>query len=145
MEGWIQTRTVGLPGGLDQQQTQRLDFEPHYVSAETIALLAQHDGFEPQLTEVRWTGVWHVDQPGDYTLRVPFRSGQVTLFVDGQEIGRSEDVVRNEALVEAVTGLAEGPHQIEIVQLLSNQTDWAGATISVSRSGEPVDMRVTPY
>jgi hypothetical protein len=150
LDGWVQTRTVGLPGGLDEQTTQRLDFAPHYVSAATIALLAQHDGFEPQLTEERWRGVWQIDAPGDYTLRVDFRSGQVTLLVDGQLVAQSQEFDQNAGTLEGGLTLTPGPHTVEIVQVLSNETVWAGATVSALRTGpggaqEAVEMRVTPY
>ncbi len=145
LQGWTQTRTVGLPGGLDQETTQRLDFEPHYVSAETIALLVGHDGFEPQLSEIRWHGVWHVDQQAEYTLRVPFRSGQVTLLVDGQQVAQSQEFDQNEGVVEVTVALSRGPHEIEIVQALSNEVGRAGATIEAFRGTEAVEMRVTPY
>lgn len=145
LSGWVQTRTVGLPGGLDQQTTERLDFAPHYVSAQTIALLAQHNGFEPQLTEERWRGAWHIDEAGDYTLGVEFRSGQTTLLIDGQAVAQSQEFDQNQGTIEATVTLTAGPHQVEIVQSLSSGAVWAGATISASLTGQPVEMRVTPY
>jgi hypothetical protein len=145
LDGWLQTRTVGLPGGLDEQTTERLDFAPHYVSAATIALLAQHDGFEPLLAEERWRGVWQVDEAGEYTLSVQFPSGQVTLLVDGQTVVQSQEFNQSVDTIEVAVTLASGAHQIEIVQSLSTETDQAGVTISALRAGQPMEMRVTPY
>jgi hypothetical protein len=150
LSGWVQTRTIGLPGGLDEQTTQRLDFAPHYVSAATIGLLAQHDGFEPLLTEERWHGVWQVDAAGDYTLHVDFRSGQVTLLVDGQQVAQSQEFNPNERTLDAALTLSPGAHSVEIVQTLDNEATWAGATVLASRTNaagaqEAVEMLVTPY
>ena len=145
LRGWVQTRTVGLPGGLDAQTTQRFDLAPHYVSAATIALLAQHDGFEPQLTEERWHGVWHIDEGGEYTIGIEFRSGQTTLLIDGQSVAQSQEFNQSNETIEGTVTLTAGPHRVEIVQSRSTAVDWAGATISAIRAGQPVEMRVTPY
>jgi hypothetical protein len=145
LEGWIQTRTVGLPGGLDEQTTQRLDFAPHYVSAETVALLSQQDGFERQLTDLAWRGVWQIDAAGNYAVRVDFRSGQTTLLVDGQVALESDEFDINPGSIEAQVSLQPGPHSIEIVQSLRNVSPTAGAVISATREGQEIEMRVTPY
>jgi hypothetical protein len=143
--GWIQTRTLGLPGGLDETIEQRLDLAPHVLSASTLALLAQHEGLEPELSELRWRGIWHVESAGDYELQAAFRSGQLTLLVDGQQVAQSEDVVASEGVVETILTLSEGAHNIEIVQVLNNRAEWAGATISALQGGSATPMRVTPY
>lgn len=154
LSGWIQTRSVGVPGDPEQQVSQRLDFAPHYVSGTVVRLLAQRGTSEPILTEERWRGVWQVEEPGDYRLGVEFMAGAVTLLVDGAPVATAEAPLQGSGLMEADVALPAGPHALEIIQQLGTDVSWAGAVVSASRhlapegeqaAPEPVPLRVTPY
>lgn len=145
LAGWIQTRTVGLPGGVVEEKTQRLDAAPHYVSTETIALLSQQSGFKRQLSDISWHGVWHIDDAGDYGLQVEFRSGQTTLLIDGQQVAQSEEFDQTQNTLNVALTLQPGPHTIELIQSVNASAATAGAAVSAFRAGQPFEMRVTPY
>lgn len=139
LSGWVQQRTMALPGDIEPVVTQRLDFAPHYVSATILQLLAQTDAFERTLTEERWRGVWHVDQAGEYVLQVQFQSGTVTLLVDNAPVATGDG-----GRLEADLTLSTGPHAIEIVQRLETDVPWAGAVISASRRLPPATPGAQP-
>ena len=143
--GWLQQRSLGLPGDRNQQVTQRIDFSPHEISATLVTLLAQTAAFEPIVTEERWRGVWQVDRAGDYALRAQFQAGTVTLLIDGAEVATVQTPLQGLGELNATVALAPGPHTIELVQALDSGTPWVGLTFAAFLAGEPVEMDVRPY
>jgi hypothetical protein len=143
--GWVQQRSLGLPGVPDQQVTQRIDFAPHEVSARVAMLLAQTGAFEPIVTEESWRAVWQVDRAADYLLRARFRAGTVMLLVDGAEVAMVQAPLQGAGELAATVSLTAGPHTIELVQKLDFDTPWVGLTLEAFLQGQPVEMDVRPY
>jgi hypothetical protein len=145
--GWVQQRSLGLPGGPQQQITQRFDFEPHFVSTAPLTAAARTTSSEPIVTEERWRTVWHVDQPGDYTLRADFPAGTVTLLVDGAQVASEQTPLSGPGQLGATVSLTAGPHTLELVQKLDTDVPLAGIELSAFAPGQgkSMQMNVTPY
>jgi hypothetical protein len=143
--GWVHLRSTGLPSGLEQATTQRIDFAPHLVSTAVVRALARTTSSEPLLTEERWRGVWHIDRDGQYTLRADFPAGAVTILVDGVQAASEQAPLQGAGQVQAALSLSAGPHTVEIVQKLDRDVPIAGLTLSALANGQPLKMSVTPY
>lgn len=154
LRGWLHQRALGLQGDRKQLITQRLDFAPHYALTTVLKLEAEQG--ELFLTEDRWRGVWTVDEPGDYLLRVKFMAGTMALLVDGELLATEAMSRRGQGELAAEVALANGRHTLELVQQLNADVPWTGATLSIWRRVPPnvegeafrlvaVPLRVTPY
>lgn len=155
LDGWLHQRSLGYTGDRHQIVTQRLDFAPHYASAEVLRLQAQNGVSGPFLTEERWSGVWEVDEAGDYFLAAEFGAGTLTLLVDGVTVATDDTPFQLLRKLRADVTLDEGRHTLEIVQQFERASSRCGTILSVQRRSEPVEggepkledvaIQVTPY
>jgi hypothetical protein len=145
----VHERVLGQVNNRAMLTTQRIDFSPHESLPIVVEASAPPDLIEQEafLTEERWRGTWNVAQQGDYTLRLEFRQGTVSLFIDGQRIatgGGTGGPIR----LDALATLAPGPHAIEIVQTFEVRPAYAGVTLSLAGAPPGADgslSDVVPY
>ena len=146
--GWVHERVLGQVNDRALLTTQRIDFSPHESLPVVVEASAPADLIEqePFLTEERWRGVWNVEQPGEYKLRLEFRQGTVSLRIDGAEIAAGNASGARTRL-DAVATLAPGAHTIEIVQTFAAPPSYAGVTLSLAGapSGSNASVDVVPY
>lgn len=149
LSGWVHERVLGLVSDRAMLTTQRIEFSPHeslpiIVEASAPPALIEQEVF---LTEESWRGVWNVEQPGDYKLRVEFRQGRVSLLIDGQQIAAG-DASGPRTSLDVFATLTRGPHAIEIVQTFEVRPAYAGVTLSLvsAPSGSNASLSdVVPY
>lgn len=137
LSGWTHERVLGLVNDRSMLVTQRIDFSPH----ESLPIVVERSApselvaVEAYVTEERWRGVWNIGQPGDYWLRILFRSGRVSLIIDGQEVASGQTAGAPVAL-NATPTLSGGRHRIEIVQQFDAAPDIAGLTLKLIEAPE---------
>ena len=142
LDGWRHTRSMGLPGNPRQIVSQRLDFSPHMALASVLQLSTPtHEQF---VTEERWDGVLQLEEASNLSLRSDFRSGTVTILIDGEEVASGQSGAQQTTTLLTNVQLPAGRHTIQLLQTLERETIWSGATLSIvaADGSSPV---VTPY
>ena len=142
LDGWRHTRSMGLPGNPRQIVSQRLDFSPHMALASVLQLSTPTR--EQFVTEERWDGVLQLEKATSFSLRADFRSGTVTILIDGEEVASGQSGAQQTTTLLTNVQLPAGRHTIQLLQTLERETIWSGATLSIvaADGSSPV---VTPY
>ena len=133
---------MGLPGNPRQIVSQRLDFSPHMALASVLQLSTPTR--EQFVTEERWDGVLQLEKATSFSLRADFRSGTVTILIDGEEVASGQSGAQQTTTLLTNVQLPAGRHTIQLLQTLERETIWSGATLSIvaADGSSPV---VTPY
>jgi hypothetical protein len=142
LDGWGHTRAMGLPNDPQAIVTQRFDFSPHLAIQSVLQLSASIEGLF--VTEERWEGVFDLEEPGSFTLRSEFRAGTVTMFIDGEPLATRDAGPQLTTTLETSVRLDAGHHTIELVQELTRQTTWSGATLEITDSDGDAPI-IRPY
>ena len=142
LDGWRHTRSMGLPGNARQSVSQRLDFSPHMALASVLQLSTPTR--EQFVTEERWDGVLQLEEASNLSLRSDFRSGTVTILIDGEEVASGQSGAQQTTTHLTNVQLPARRHTVQLLQTLEREPTWSGDTLSIHAidGSSPV---VTPY
>ena len=128
ISGWRHQRTVREVVSGSISTFERLDFEPSYASDGVIRLTQDS---QVEVVSEKWSAVWRVSQPGEYSLQANILSGSLVIRLDDSIIVDLPPQMNESRIVEVTVTISPGEHRLEVQQLHDGGT-WTGATIKIT-------------
>jgi hypothetical protein len=151
LSGWLHTFTFQRASG-EEVVRQRVDSQLD-LSARNIIEARVSDNPEnrdARLTEETYSSRWSVDQSmtAVFALNSPLEGAEI--LIDGTPVARCQERRAGAMACTAKVALISGEHSVEVrlSGAQSNQSQWTGATLTVSTPDGPLPedaVRIRPY